>query len=371
MFAELTARATDASFDEQLPPNGNFLKVTVKNRDYWYYAGYQPRTQGGPGTRSRLYVGPADDPDITARVENFAALKADYRDRRSMVQSLVAAGLPSPTGLVGDITEALAKAEFFRLRGVLIGTLAFQTYAGFLGAKMPGAALITGDADFAQFHSIANAVDDEMPPISEVLRSVDPSFRAMPHLTTGVASTKFRNKSGFDVEFLTPNRGSDDHQGKPAQMAALRGAAAEPLRYLDYLIHAPVRSVLLHKAGIAVTVPAPERYAVHKLMLSSLRKADDNGRQKSRKDTNQASLLLQALALERRADDVGFAWIEAWQRGPSSQHALSTGLRRLSPPDANTLAAAIDTSCAISGLATQDFGIARAATTDTKSAPLL
>jgi hypothetical protein len=154
-------------------------------------------------------------------------------------------------------------------------------------------------------------------------------------------------------------------------MAALRGAAAEPLRYLDYLIHAPVRSVLLHKAGIAVTVPAPERYAVHKLMLSSLRKADDNGRQKSRKDTNQASLLLQALALERRADDVGFAWIEAWQRGPSWQHALSTGLRRLSPPDANTLAAAIDTSCAISGLATQDFGIARAATTDTKSAPLL
>lgn len=49
-------------------------------------------------------------------------------------------------------------------------------------------------------------------------------------------STQYRNSSAYRVDFLTPNRGSDDHQGKPAKMKALSGAGAEPLRHLDYLI---------------------------------------------------------------------------------------------------------------------------------------
>lgn len=123
---------------------------------------------------------------------------------------------------------------------------------------------VTGDADFAQFHSISISVGDSMPDMLGVLRKVDPTFQEVGHIGHPTRATKYRNAEKLDVEFLVPNRGSDDHQGKPARMPALGGAGAEPMRFLDYLIHQPVRSVLLHKAGVALSVPAPDRYAVHK-----------------------------------------------------------------------------------------------------------
>jgi hypothetical protein len=346
MFAELTARCMDTSFDEHFAETGSFVRMAVKGRRYWYYSGYKPKSAAPERQRVKLYVGPVEDPEITRRVAAFRDIKSDYAERRAMVQSLVAAGLPSPAGLVGDIAEGLWKAGLFRLRGVLVGTLAFQTYSGFLGVRTPNAATMTGDADFAQFHSISGEVEDEvMPPILEVLRAVDGSFKPIPHQTHTAATTKFRNRSGFDVEFLTPNRGSDDHQGKPSPMAALGGVSAEPLRYLDYLIHAPVRSVLLHKGGVPVTVPAPERYAVHKLIVAQQRRDDDNGRQKARKDIQQSTLLFQALDLERRLDDLGSAWMEAWDRGPAWREALAASLPRLDQASVDLLARAVSLAC--------------------------
>jgi len=357
MFAELSARAMDADFDEQFPENGSFVRMASKGRSYWYYSKYTPNSVSpGPGSRSKIYVGPVDDPDITARVESFADIKVNYRERRKMVQSLVAAGLPSPTGLVGDITEALWKAGFFRLRSIVIGTLAFQTYGGYLGVNMPNASLMTGDADFAQFHSISYAVDDAMPSILDVLCAVDPTFQAVPHLGSKALSTKFRNATRFEVEFLTPNRGSDGNQGKPAPMPALGGAGAQPLRFLDFLIYGPVRSVLLHKAGIPVTVPAPERYAIHKLIVSSQRKDDDNGRQKARKDIMQAELLIEALKLERRLTDIGLAWTEAWSLGPQWKTALSKARSQMETEAADLLRQAVAAACGEDGMAVGEFG---------------
>ncbi|WP_204320311.1 GSU2403 family nucleotidyltransferase fold protein, partial [Proteus vulgaris] len=77
---------------------------------------------------------------------------------------------------------------------------------------------------------------------------------------------------------------------------------AEPLRFMDYLLRAPVRSVVLHGAGVAVTVPAPERFAVHKLIVSSRRLTDAIGAAKSRKDVMQAGELIVALKEGGRID---------------------------------------------------------------------
>ncbi len=77
--------------------------------------------------------------------------------------------------------EALASGGFFRLRGVLIGTAAFQTYAGLLGVRLPAAAVLTGDADIAQDYAISREVEDMLPPIVDLLQNVDPSFRPVPH----------------------------------------------------------------------------------------------------------------------------------------------------------------------------------------------
>ncbi len=349
MFSDLISKTLDADFEEQFALGGSFQKKTVKERDYWYYV--SPMTNGA---RTKTYVGPVSDDDISSRVAKFIELKSDYRQRRDSVRSLTAVGLPSPTRIAGDLIEALAQAGIFRLRSVLIGSAAFQTYCGFLGVKMKGALLTTSDVDFAQFHAISVAIDDQMPSILETLRNVDGTFKAVPHLKDA-GSTKYKNAEGIEVEFLTPNTGSDKHHGKATAMPALGDASAEPLRFLDFLIYKPIRSVMLHKAGIAVTVPAPERYAVHKLIVSVSRHNDHAGAEKSFKDTEQASALVQALDMSRRSDELGEAWMEAWRRGPAWRDRLEKGVSRLDSDIKGILKRAIDKTCALEKVTSKDY----------------
>ena len=323
MFAELTQRCLDAEFDALYDERGSFVKKQVKGAPYWYY---QRRVAG---SAQSLYVGPVRDEAITQRVEQFASVKDDFKQRREMVRALLAIGLLPSDGVTGAVIEALWQAGFFRLRGVLVGTLAFQTYSGLVGAKLSGASLVTQDADLAQFYDISQRVGDSMPPILDVLKKVDPTFRAIGDQRDPLRVTRFRAANGYAVEFLTPNRGSDDHQGRPAKMPALGGASATPLRFLDYLIHDPVRSVVLYKGGIPVTVPKPERYAVHKLIVAAARHETS---MKATKDLMQAVQIFEACRAQR-SFDVTEAWQEAWERGPSWRTHLKQGLSMLRDED--------------------------------------
>ena len=322
LYSELAQRSLDAAFSEDFSVDGRFVTAESRGRRYWYFD-----LADEEGGKRRHYVGPVADPEVTKRVETFKVIKEDARARRKLVSTLVReAGLPRPDPVAGDVVQALADAGLFRLRGVLVGTVAFGTYPALLGARLSGFLMGTGDADFAQFHSISAAVGDGLPPVLDVLRSVDASFREIPHVADGRASTRFRAGSGFLVEFLTPNTGSAEYEGRPARMPALGGASAEPLRFLDFLIHDPVRAVLLHGSGVPVLVPAPERYAVHKLIVSSRRRVEGDGTAKASKDLQQAATLLLAMVQLRRSDDLAEAWMEAWDRGPSWREALRTSL---------------------------------------------
>ena len=70
-------------------------------------------------------------------------------------------------------------------------------------------------------------------------------------------------------------------------------AGAVPLQHLDWLMHDPVPALVLHGAGLAVAVPQPARFAVHKLILAQKRSAAD--RIKRGKDLLQAASLMKAL----------------------------------------------------------------------------
>ena len=319
LLAELTQRCLDAEFDVLYDERGGFVKKQIKGAAYWYY---QRKVAGAVQS---LYVGPMRDAAITSRIERFASIKDDFKQRREMVRALLAIGLLPPDAVTGAVIEALWQAGFFRLRGVLVGTLAFQTYAGLVGAKLTGASLATQDADLAQFYDVAQRVGDSMPPILDVLQTVDKSFRPIADQRDPLRVTRFRTSSGYAVEFLTPNRGSDDHQRRPARMPALGGAAATPLRFLDFLIHDPTRSVLLYKGGIPVTVPKPERYAVHKLIVAAARHETSV---KAPKDLMQAMQLFEACRVHR-GFDIAEAWREAWDRGPSWRSHLRQGLSML------------------------------------------
>ena len=233
LYSELVQRSLDDSFTSEFSTDGRFVAVEVKRKKYWYFD--TPNPEGG--AQKRRYVGPVDDPEITKRVESFKDLKADLKGRRRLVAILTReAYLPRPLRMSGQVVEELANAGFFRLRGVLIGTVAYQCYPGVLGRRLDASAMQTGDADFVQFHEISVAVGDTLPPILDVLHRIDPTFREVPSQTDSRFSTQFVSGDKFKVEFLTPNRGPDDISGKPVQMPALGGAAAFPLRFLDFLI---------------------------------------------------------------------------------------------------------------------------------------
>jgi hypothetical protein len=328
-YAELLERCANAAFDEAFAEEGAFTAKTVKGRRYWYF-------QTGTGeARTQRYVG-AETPELLERIAHHRAGRDDERERRALVSTLVRSfNLPRPIQEIGDIIAALAKAGVFRLRGVLVGTVAYQTYSAMLGVRLPVGQLQTGDIDIAQFKNVSVAVGDSTPPVLEVLKKVNKTFRAVPHVVDGRSVTSYAARGGLRVDFLTPNEGGET--GQPQALPALR-TDAQPLRFLDYLIHDPEPAVILHGAGTYVQVPAPARYAVHKLIVSRRR---PEGLAKRDKDLQQAEALLAALA-EKRPRELKQAWQEAYERGRTWRQLLTEGLGQLGAPARDSLLKVID-----------------------------
>ncbi len=118
------------------------------------------------------------------------------------------------------------------------------------------------------------------------------------------------------------------------ELPALR-AWAQPLRFLDYLIHEPVAAAVLYRGGVLVNVPQPARFAIHKLIVATRRNA--GAAAKAGKDIAQAAALIRILAADR-PDEMQAADAEARSRGAKWQAALDAGIRRL-PSDAKRLLA--------------------------------
>lgn len=317
-YAELLERSATAAFDASFESAGAFTHKTINGRRYWYFQSTLD------GMRRQRYVGP-ETPELLEKIAHHKVARDDERQRRSLVSTLVRSfGMPQPVPEIGAIVEALAKAGVFRLRGVLVGTVAYQTYSAMLGTKLPLAALQTGDVDIAQFRNVSVAVGDQTPPVLDVLKQADKTFRAVPSMHRQQV-TSYRAKGGFRVDFLTPNEGPDTD--KPQRLPALQ-TDAQALRFLDFLIRDPDPAVLLYGAGVYVNVPAPQRYAVHKLIVSRRRR---EGAAKRDKDLHQAEALL-AFLVQKRPHDLKAAWDEAYKRGKEWRKLLQEGATQLSPP---------------------------------------
>lgn len=331
LFAELLQRCLDAEFDDAFSARGNFKKRRKRNRYYWYFVWDEG------GKKHEKYAGPVTDKSVSDRVSRFATIKSDFTQRREMVRALIASGIPAPLYPSGEIIEAMWHAGFFRLRGVLVGTTAYACYGPLLGVKLPAAALRTDDADFAQFWGISENIGETMKAPLEILKSVDATYREVMNINDPFVTTRYVNATGFKVEFLTPNRGSVEHQGNPAKMKALAGSGAQPLRHLDYLIHQPERSIVLYGGGVPVTIPRAERYAVHKLIVA----VERQDQIKASKDLAQAGGLIDILSV-RRPMELAEAWAEAWAIGERWREKLTRGRERLPEQQRLTLAITLE-----------------------------
>jgi len=312
-YAELVERCGAAAFNDAFAEEGSFTAKTIKGRRYWYF-------QTGTGeARTQRYVGP-ETPELLAQIEHHQTIRSDERQRRTLVSTLLRSyNLPGPIPRIGDIIAGLANAGVFRLRGVLVGTVAYQTYSAMLGIRLTASLLQTADVDIAQAKDISVAVEDSIPPIIDILRNVDKSFRDVPNASDSRRPTSYIDNDGIRVDFLTPTRGVNSD--KPQALPSLK-TNAQPLPFLDYLIYQPEPAVILHNAGIYVQVPAPARYAVHKLIVSRRR---PEGFAKRDKDIQQAETLLEVLA-EKRPHELELAWQDAFNRGPKWRSLLIEGL---------------------------------------------
>jgi hypothetical protein len=321
LYSELLDRLQQAEIQNLAAKEGSFATKKVKARTFWYFRRWQD------GKIVETYVGP-DSPDLRKRIETQAQeaddAKAAARARRELVRMLRGGGYPAPDARTGRLLDGLARAGLFRLRGVLVGTHAFRGYAAILGVRLPQQAAFTSDVDIAQFETVSIAVNDKIDPaFEEALNQVE---RYTPLLSLRSRAAAFRWRTAdraIEVELLTPMVGPTSERLR--RLPALQ-AHAQPLRHLDYLIHQTEPAALLQGSGVLVNLPPPERYACHKLLVSSLRSGP--GRSKIGKDIAQAEALIEIL-LEDRPEDLREAWRDIITRGPKWKAAAMAGFKRL------------------------------------------
>lgn len=312
-YQELVELASLSQFKSDFPEGGNFFKTRIKDRDYWYYQSPQV-----DGKRFKKYVGP-DSEKMRSYIERHRRHEDDLRQRRTIVRSLLGAGVPGPDNMTGRILNALSQAGVFRMRAVVVGTVAYQCYSGLLGYRLGSAAVRTGDLDIAQFNSISVAVEDQIDvPILDVLKGVDEHFEAIPDLSGG--ATRYA-LGPYRVEFLVPNRGPDT--GDPIPLPAIQTEGI-PLRFLDYLIYEEKQAVALWGPGILINVPSPIRYALHKIIVSVSRASTAESMAKAQKDRMQAEELISVLL---KVDPWGLAdgLEELLARGPGWKKRFEKG----------------------------------------------
>lgn len=303
--------------------DGAPFTMEKRGKLYWYV---NQRSVGASAPRQR-YLGPDTD-EMRARIDSMRSQKADreaFRDScTSMVAQLRAGGVPGIDRQTGTALRALVRSGVFRLGGTLVGTQAFRHYDLELGVHLGGSDPAdqqlreTRDLDIASFERLASTVEDEADPdLSQSLTEL--GFKPVSRLERNKATSWRHANSTYDIDFLTP---SFDDELKPTHLKSLN-VWAQGLHYLDFLIKDPMPAVSIYMEGLLVQVPRPERYAVHKLIVSQKRAAGSGV--KARKDLQQARAIIWAMA-EDRGHEIRAAIAEVDSRGEKWREALDQAL---------------------------------------------
>lgn len=270
------------------------------------------------------YIGP-DGPDMRDLVETKRSARethAAFAVRCSdLVAQLAAGGLPRLDRATGKVLNALARVGVFRLGGTLVGTHAFRLYAAELGVRPEPHLGVTEDIDIAAFAKLSVAIDDRVEPsLQKTFGYLD--LQPVPGLDARQKPTRWRMPGGgVSIDFLTPRMQSK----RDVLPIDTLGVHATVLSYLNFLIAEPILAVALYREGVAVQVPKPERFAVHKLILSAVRPSSEIG--KVRKDMAQASWLVRIL-VQDRPGELAKALNDARGRGSKWRSMLDKAIGR-------------------------------------------
>lgn len=296
--------------------SGSFATKVIKGTEYVYFQYSDPG-----GAKRQFSVGRRDS--------TLDAIVAEYGRRRDRHESDLAqverlAGLLRSAGLAttphgpARVLRALADAGVFRLGGVLVGSYAFQALGNLLGMRWPEASWRTPDVDIASHLRIAIPhVDAGVP---KALNSLQMGFVPVPRLDARQASTSFRVRGKpLSVDLLTPG---GERDAEPIFIPRFKAAAA-PIKYLSLVMGEAQPALAVDGGATLVVVPAPARFALHKLLVSQTRSVVQPT--KGGKDLHQAALLLEALA-EDRPGDLEVAAKAVSQSGSAVTRKIERGL---------------------------------------------
>lgn len=245
------------------------------------------RYSDASGRRQEDYIGIVGDPDVEARRSSLSAKIDAANAAIASVRLLARAGYATIDKKAYFTLASLHNSGLFEAGAFVIGSHAFGALLNTLGVR--GAGYATEDVDIARRGALAVS---ELPSFIEMLRATGIEFFEVPGLNRRKPSTSFAERGGsrlrVDLRVPSPN---DDY---PVVAVPELKAHAKGLPYLAYLLGASQVVPALSVHGVVmIRIPVPERYAVHKLIVSQLRGTTSS---KPEKDLGQAAALFDALA---------------------------------------------------------------------------
>lgn len=322
LYAELRELALAVGATEgmgEMP--GSVVRKVVKGSAYLYY-----QFRSLEGRTRQTYLGP-DDNNTQALVKALEH-RAEARDANLARLDELRAAFVGARGTVMEhaplrVLRAFSDAGVLRPGlgfAVLVGTHAFNALGNLLGVRW-ASQMQTQDIDLAD---IDLAVTRPATPAPDVLEQLGMGFIPVPALDPRKPSTSFRVRGqDLRVDLLAPLVGKPREGG--IFVPALN-AVASPLRFLDYLLKDPVPVVIVgRRLQVLVNVPSPERFALHKLLVSQSRQSAFAT--KAAKDRLQAMRLLEVL-MQEAPDGVAQAKRELVARGKGWSDKLNKALHQ-------------------------------------------
>jgi len=298
---------------------GKFITKSVKGITYHYF---QATLSSG---RVQLYLG-KDNEDLRRLIgEQESGRKqvlADEKLFQRLGSQIIAGDVAPIPPEMARVIHRLADSGVFHAGGVLVGSVAFHILGTHYGVGWESASRTTQDIDIAGDTKVKIAVPDIQTDIPALIESLKMGFFPVPRLSNKEPSTSYaiRGKT-LRIDILTPSR---RNESAPVFIHRLN-AAAQPLKYLDYLIEDPVTAVMISGNPCLIKVPQPARFALHKLIISHERSS--TFADKKLKDIAQATALI-SLLKEDRPGDIEIAKSDLAKKGNSWIKKLNTACKQ-------------------------------------------
>lgn len=298
---------------------GCFTTKVVKGESYYYFQYSDPG-----GVLRQVYIG-KKIPALDRMVDRFLTERETFKEDIGHIQRLCAQ-LRVGGALITDtpyarVLKAFSESGVFHLNGVLVGTHAFTVLGNLLGVRWRSSAAKTQDVDIASELRMSIVVPNIQADVPQILEGLEMGFLPVPPLNPKNPSTSFKVRGKpLRVDILTPSLRAKDRS--PVFISRFN-VAAQPVRFLDYLIENPEQGAVVNGGGILVKVPTSARFAFHKLIVS--RKRGVTMHDKVEKDIMQAAQVFSVLA-DERPGDLLLAWDEVRRRGEGWVKQVAAGL---------------------------------------------